>query len=30
MAEGGGTEPAKLGDAIDASYAVIETMLRKK
>jgi alanyl-tRNA synthetase len=24
MAEGGGTEPAKLGEAIDASYGVIE------
>ena len=27
MAEGGGTEPAKLSEAIDASYAVIEKML---
>ena len=27
MAEGGGTEPAKLTDAIDASYANIERML---
>ncbi|HEX6124299.1 MAG TPA: alanine--tRNA ligase [Pyrinomonadaceae bacterium] len=27
MAEGGGTEPAKLKDAIDASYGVIEKML---
>ncbi len=27
MAEGGGTEPAKLPEAIDASYAVIERML---
>ena len=27
MAEGGGTEPDKLADAIDASYAVIEKML---
>jgi len=27
MAEGGGTEPAKLAEAIDASYAVIEKML---
>jgi alanyl-tRNA synthetase len=27
MAEGGGTEPAKLVEAIDASYAVIEKML---
>lgn len=27
MAEGGGTEPEKLADAIDASYAVIEKML---
>ncbi len=27
MAEGGGTEPDKLGDAIDASYGVIERML---
>lgn len=28
MAEGGGTAPEKLGEAIDASYAVIEKMLR--
>ena len=27
MAEGGGTDPAKLSEAIDASYAVIEKML---
>jgi alanyl-tRNA synthetase len=27
MAEGGGTEPDKLNDAIDASYGVIEKML---
>lgn len=27
MAEGGGTEPTKLSDAIDASYGVIEKML---
>ncbi len=27
MAEGGGTEPAKLAEAIDASYGVIEKML---
>ncbi len=27
MAEGGGTEPEKLAEAIDASYAVIEKML---
>jgi alanyl-tRNA synthetase len=27
MAEGGGTEPERLPDAIDASYAVIEKML---
>ena len=27
MAEGGGTEPEKLPDAIDASYAVIEKMV---
>jgi alanyl-tRNA synthetase len=27
MAEGGGTEPDKLGEAIDASYKVIETFL---
>jgi alanyl-tRNA synthetase len=27
MAEGGGTEPAKLSEAIDASYNVIERML---
>jgi alanyl-tRNA synthetase len=27
MAEGGGTEPAKLSEAIDASYGVIERML---
>jgi alanyl-tRNA synthetase len=27
MAEGGGTEPDKLSEAIDASYAVIERML---
>ena len=27
MAEGGGTEPAKLSEAIDASYEVIERML---
>lgn len=27
MAEGGGTEPEKLSEAIDASYAVIEKML---
>lgn len=27
MAEGGGTEPEKLSEAIDASYAVIERML---
>jgi alanyl-tRNA synthetase len=27
MAEGGGTEPDKLSEAIDASYAVIEKML---
>jgi alanyl-tRNA synthetase len=27
MAEGGGTEPAKLSEAIDASYGVIEKML---
>ncbi len=27
MAEGGGTEPDKLSDAIDASYGVIEKML---
>ena len=27
MAEGGGSEPEKLSDAIDASYAVIEKML---
>ncbi|HNQ15732.1 MAG TPA: DHHA1 domain-containing protein, partial [Pyrinomonadaceae bacterium] len=26
MAEGGGTEPGKLQDAIDASYGVIESM----
>ncbi|MFN0139763.1 MAG: alanine--tRNA ligase [Pyrinomonadaceae bacterium] len=28
MAEGGGTEPAKLADAIDAAYGVVEKMLR--
>ena len=28
MAEGGGTEPGKLSEAIDASYAVIDKMLR--
>ena len=28
MAEGGGTEPTKLAEAIDASYDVIERMLR--
>lgn len=27
MAEGGGTEPAKLSEAIDASYKLIEKML---
>jgi alanyl-tRNA synthetase len=27
MAEGGGTEPAKLSEAIDAAYAVIEKIL---
>ena len=27
MAEGGGTEPAKLAEAIEASFAVIERML---
>jgi alanyl-tRNA synthetase len=27
MAEGGGTEPDKLGDAIEASYAVVEKMV---
>jgi len=27
MAEGGGTEPEKLAEAIDASYGVIERML---
>ena len=27
MAEGGGTDPAKLQEAIDASYSVIEKML---
>ena len=27
MAEGGGTEPGKLSEAIDASYGVIERML---
>jgi alanyl-tRNA synthetase len=27
MAEGGGTEPDKLSEAIDASYKVIENML---
>jgi alanyl-tRNA synthetase len=27
MAEGGGTEPGKLSEAIEASYAVIERML---
>jgi len=27
MAEGGGTDPSKLSDAIDASYGVIEKML---
>ncbi|CAN5620215.1 hypothetical protein BH10ACI3_BH10ACI3_08200 [soil metagenome] len=27
MAEGGGTEPDKLGDAIDAAYGIIERML---
>lgn len=27
MAEGGGTEPGKLGEAIDASYGVIEKLL---
>jgi alanyl-tRNA synthetase len=27
MAEGGGTEPDKLAEAIDASYAVIEKMV---
>ncbi|MBK6725510.1 MAG: hypothetical protein IPG58_20275 [Acidobacteria bacterium] len=27
MAEGGGTEPAKLSEAIDAAYTVIEKML---
>ncbi len=27
MAEGGGTEPEKLGEAIDAAYAAIERML---
>jgi hypothetical protein len=27
MAEGGGTDPGKLSEAIDASYAVIEKML---
>jgi alanyl-tRNA synthetase len=27
MAEGGGTEPEKLGEAIEASYAVIEKMV---
>ena len=29
MAEGGGTEPGKLSDAIDAAYGVIERMLGK-
>ncbi len=29
MAEGGGTDPDKLGDAIDASYSVIESFLSK-
>ena len=28
MAEGGGTEPSKLSEAIDASYGVIEKMLQ--
>ena len=28
MAEGGGNEPGKLSEAIDASYGVIEKMLR--
>ena len=28
MAEGGGTEPEKLSDAIEASYSVIERMLQ--
>lgn len=28
MAEGGGTEPAKLAEAIDAAYGVVEKMLR--
>ncbi len=27
MAEGGGSEPDKLAEAIDASYKVIETFL---
>jgi alanyl-tRNA synthetase len=27
MAEGGGTEPAKLSEALEASYGVIEQML---
>jgi hypothetical protein len=27
MAEGGGSEPEKLSEAIDASYKVIESML---
>ena len=27
MAEGGGSEPDKLGEAIDASYGAIEKML---
>jgi alanyl-tRNA synthetase len=28
MAEGGGTEPAKLKEAIETSYGVIEKMLQ--
>ncbi len=30
MAEGGGTEPEKLGEAIDASYGIVEKMLGGK
>jgi hypothetical protein len=29
MAEGGGTDPEKLDEAIDAAYSAIEQMLAK-
>jgi alanyl-tRNA synthetase len=29
MAEGGGTEPQKLAEALEASYAVVESLLAK-